>query len=354
MGWERTSTDDLQRLLVSAEEERSRLAAVQLEVLEELDRRQVHTGDGCRTLGEWVGLVLDTTLEDARGLVRLMRRTADRPDLREALSTGTSFRRIEALSRIPGDVGLGLEWDVAGLHREAARKARLSATEEVRSVDDRFLVLQPSLDDSSWRLWGGVDAYAGEIIDKTLTALSDQLPQAPEEKRLLSAGWKKATALVELCMGAEAPQADVSVFVTAREAAETGAESGVVLESGSKVGRRTLEAILCGAPTQVFAVTENGEYLRYGRRYRLATESQTRALMHKYGGRCAADGCNSRHRLQAHHVNPWSQGGETNFEDLILLCWFHHHVVVHQWGYEIYRHPDHGRIRLRKPTTRGP
>src|SRR5690554_4757904 len=277
MGWERTSTDDLQRLLVSAEEERSRLAAVQLEVLEELDRRQVHTGDGCRTLGEWVGLVLDTTLEDARGLVRLMRRTADRPDLREALSTGTSFRRIEALSRIPGDVGLGLEWDVAGLHREAARKARLSATEEVRPVDDRFLVLQPSLDDSSWRLWGGVDAYAGEIIDKTLTALSDQLPQAPEEKRFVSAGWKKATALVELCMGAEAPQADVSVFVTAREAAETGAESGVVLESGSKVGRRTLEAILCGAPTQVFAVTENGEYLRYGRRYRLATESQTRA-----------------------------------------------------------------------------
>src|SRR5690606_32010938 len=204
MGWERTSTDDLQRLLVSAEEERSRLAAVQLELLEELDRRQVHTGDGCRTLGEWVGLVLDTTLEDARGLVRLMRRTADRPDLREALSTGTSFRRIAALSRIPGDVGLGLEWDVAGVAREAARKARLSATEEVRPVDDRFLVLQPSLDDSSWRLWGGVDAYAGEIIDKTLTALSDQLPQAPEEKRFVSAGWKKATALVELCMGAEA------------------------------------------------------------------------------------------------------------------------------------------------------
>src|SRR5690554_7915833 len=115
MGWERTSTDDLQRLLVSAEEERSRLAAVQLELLEELDRRQVHTGDGCRTLGEWVGLVLDTTLEDARGLVRLMRRTADRPDLREALSTGTSFRRIEALSRIPGGCGFGSRLGCGGV-----------------------------------------------------------------------------------------------------------------------------------------------------------------------------------------------------------------------------------------------
>src|SRR5690554_415494 len=131
------STDALQQELVALEGQVSQIRARQLELLEELDRRQVHTGDGCRTLGEWVGLVLDTTLEDARGLVRLMRRTADRPDLREALSTGTSFRRIEALSRIPGDVGLGLDWDVAGLHREAARKARLSATEEVRSEERR-------------------------------------------------------------------------------------------------------------------------------------------------------------------------------------------------------------------------
>src|SRR5690554_4845962 len=143
MGWERTSTDDLQRLLVLAEEERSRLAAVQLEVLEELDRRQVHTGDGCRTLGEWVGLVLDTTLEDARGLVRLMRRTADRPGLRGALSDGVSFRRVEALSRIPEDLGLGLDWDVAGLFRVAGRQARLTAAAGGGAGDEGVLGLQP-------------------------------------------------------------------------------------------------------------------------------------------------------------------------------------------------------------------
>ncbi|HEX6946084.1 MAG TPA: HNH endonuclease signature motif containing protein, partial [Acidimicrobiia bacterium] len=219
----------------------------------------------------------------------------------------------------------------------------------------RFLVLQPSLDESWWRIWGGVDGYAGEIIEKTLTELADQLPDLPGDHGYLGAGWRKATALLDLCMGTEAPQADVSVFVTAREAAETGAESGVVLESGTKVGRRALEAILCGdTATQVFAVTENGEYMRYGRKYRLATPSQVKALLHKYGGRCAADGCNSRHRLQAHHLRPWAEGGGTNLEDLILLCWFHHHVVVHQWGYEIYHHPDHGRIRYRRPPSRAP
>ena len=184
--------------------------------------------------------------------------------------------------------------------------------------------------------------------------MADELPDPPEGHGYLGAGWKKTQALLALCMGVEAPQADVSVFITAREASETSGESGVVLESGTKVGRRTLEAILCGAPTQVYGVTSDGEYMRYGRRHRLATPSQTKALLHKYGGRCAADGCNSRHRLQAHHLRPWAEGGETNFEDLILLCWFHHHVVVHQWGYEIYHHPEHGRIRFRRPPSRAP
>ena len=301
-----------------------------------------------------MSLVLDTTLDDARSLVRTMRRTSDRPHLRDALSEGVSFRRVEALSKISDDLGLGLEFDVAGLFREAARRIRLSASEEARTVGDQFLVLQPTLDRSWFKAWGGFDGYTGEVIDKTLTDLADDLPAPPEGHGYLGAGWKKAQALLALCMGVEAPRADVSVFVTAREAAETGAESGLVLESGAKVGRRALEAILCGAPTQVFGVTSQGEYMRYGRRHRLATPAQTKALLHKYGGRCAADGCNSRHRLQAHHLRPWSEGGETNFEDLILLCWFHHHVVVHQWGYEIYHHPEHGRIRFRRPPVRGP
>ncbi|MCI0545126.1 MAG: HNH endonuclease [Actinobacteria bacterium] len=48
---------------------------------------------------------------------------------------------------------------------------------------------------------------------------------------------------------------------------------------------------------------------------------------------------------------PWSQGGRTDQDNLVLLCWFHHQVVVHQMGLELVRHPDHGRIRFRKPEV---
>jgi 5-methylcytosine-specific restriction endonuclease McrA len=90
----------------------------------------------------------------------------------------------------------------------------------------------------------------------------------------------------------------------------------------------------------------------YGRKQRTAPPALKRALLARYGFRCGADGCDSRHRLQVHHVVPWSQGGLTNQNNLVVLCWFHHQVVVHERGYEIYHHPRHGRIRFRKPPPR--
>ncbi len=346
------STDSLQQQLVANQQSISQILAEQLVLLEVLDRRQVDTGDGCRSLAQWVSLVLDTGLDQARDLVRTMRRTQSRPDLREALADGVSFDRVSALSKITEDVGLGLDWDVAGVLWEAARRSVLTSDAEFRTEQDRFLVIQPSLDESWWRIWGGFDGYAGAIVDKALTEAADLLP-VPEEMTV-DGSWRKATALTQLCMGKEAPVSEMSVFVDADTAATSNGHAGVMLESGPKLGRQALEAILCDTGVGVFGVTGSGNYMRYGRRYRTATPGQVKALLHRYQGVCAADGCSSRHRLQAHHLTPWHQGGETNLEELILLCWFHHHVVVHQWGYQIYHHPDHGRIRFRRPPSRAP
>ena len=53
----------------------------------------------------------------------------------------------------------------------------------------------------------------------------------------------------------------------------------------------------------------------------------------------------------ARSLSEWTAARQ---EELVLLCWFHHQTVVHQWGYTLYDHPDHGRIRLRPPSARGP
>jgi hypothetical protein len=63
-----------------------------------------------------------------------------------------SFDRVEALSRIPEHVGWLQHLDVSAVRREAALRARISSETEARGAADQYLVLQPSLDESWWRL----------------------------------------------------------------------------------------------------------------------------------------------------------------------------------------------------------
>jgi hypothetical protein len=350
MEWESFSPDDLEQRLIANREVRSGLDAEDLAILEVLDSRQVATGDGFRSLSDWTAARLDVSKDTAKSMVRTMRRTVGRPDLRDALVSGVSFDRVEALSRIPLDVGLLEHLDVSGVRREAARRAGVSADAEFRSADDRFLVLQPSLDESWWRLFGGLDGHAGAMVDKVLSGMADQLPELPDG----SAGdssWRKATALVELCVSEEPVPSHVTVFVDAAHAVGTNGETGVVLEAGPIIGREALQAVICDSVTEVIARTADGRYMDYGRKHRVVPPALRRALIDKYGGACAADGCDSRYRLQAHHRIPWSEGGRTDQDNLILLCWYHHQVVVHEQGFQIYEHPDHGRIRFRQPTS---
>ena len=69
------SVDNLEQIALDAEHEIARQRARQLFALEGLDRAQVATGDGAKSLSEWAAQRLDISLHTARDLVRTMRRT---------------------------------------------------------------------------------------------------------------------------------------------------------------------------------------------------------------------------------------------------------------------------------------
>lgn len=346
---ERSTVDYHQSELIRLERLKAQAVALQIRHLTYLDEAQVATADGSRSLSEWVAARLDLSSKTAKTLVRTMRRIADRPDLSVVMADGEiTFDRVEALSRIPDETGLLEHLDVAGVRREAARRVRITAEDEVRTADDRFLVIQPSLDESWWKLWGGLDGHSGALVDKVLSEAADQLPEMPDGNRGDSS-WRKATALVGLCTSDDPPPAQVTVFVDARYATETNGRSALVLEAGPRVGAEALEGILCDATTEVIARTGDGRFMEYGRRQRTAPPALRRAVLLRDGNVCAGDGCDSHYRLEAHHIVPWSQGGRTDPDNLITLCWFHHHVVVHERGFQPFRHPDHGRVRFRPP-----
>src|ERR1700683_1037337 len=56
---------------------------------------------------------------------------------------------------------------------------------------------------------------------------------------------------------------------------------------------------------------------------------------------CAAPGCDQPPAgCQVHHVRPRSHGGGTKLTNLLLLCSFHHLILVHKWGWTITLNAD--------------
>ena len=52
-------------------------------------------------------------------------------------------------------------------------------------------------------------------------------------------------------------------------------------------------------------------------------------------------GCNQRaSACEVHHVKHKANGGHTSLKDCLLLCSYHHQVVIHRWGWTLILNPD--------------
>jgi hypothetical protein len=54
-----------------------------------------------------------------------------------------------------------------------------------------------------------------------------------------------------------------------------------------------------------------------------------------------AGGCNQpAAACEVHHVKHKAHGGPTSVKECVLLCSFHHQVVIHRWGWTLVLNPD--------------
>ncbi len=94
------------------------------------------------------------------------------------------------------------------------------------------------------------------------------------------------------------------------------------------------------------AISDKERELWLGRNRRIATEAQRAALALRDKG-CI--GCDANPAwCQAHHIQPWSWGGPTNLDNLVLVCARCHHNI-HDDGWEVARCPSTGHYDLRPP-----
>ena len=327
---------------------------MQMAAVGEKRSRGSHRADGHRSIVEWVAARADVSQETARRICWTGTRLGEAPEVGEQLASGEiSFDRAEQLARLPVEHRDSHEgYDIAQLRRLVAHHRRLTRRRENRLTNNGYLNFATSFDDSPTSFWGEIPGLDSRIVEKAVDERADEL--IPAAARLAVAE-RRALALVAICQDSlydgdtpdESSPVEVAVTVDARTAAAGNGETGVSVLAGPRLGPGVLEEILCNGIVEVVGVAEDGEPLNLGRRSRTVPRSLRRFVLSRDGG-CTVEGCTSRYRLEIHHTPPWSCGGETNAEDLITLCWYHHHVAVHREGLQPVR-IGASRVRLKRP-----
>jgi hypothetical protein len=264
-------------------------------------------------------------------------------------------------------------YNLTGLHRLTAHHRRHTRRTETEAVSDRHVIILPSLDRTAWRMWGLFPACDGAVIEAALHSRADQLPQAPEGVSQ-TRGQRHADALTAICHDSLESESDnkaapvgsggtVTLVCDARDATPSNGETGVTVVGGPRVGPHALEAVLCDGVVDLIALTSDGTPLGVGqttstlppkiRRYVLARDQA-----------CTIDGCQSRYRLQPHHIQHRAWGGDHDTHNLTTLCWRHHHRIrscaatanltpsvsgIHGYGYRIDPNSPTHRRRLIPP-----
>ena len=153
-----------------------------------------------------------------------------------------------------------------------------------------------------------------------------------------------ATLPTEVLLGKGTPA--VRVLVPAADLV-AGTGHGVIEGSGEAISIGTVQALACANGTQPALIDSLGNVLDLGREQRLYSRHQRVALAIRDGG-CLWKGCERPPSwCEAHHIDHYVRDhGRTDLDRGVLLC-KHHHLKLHNGGWEIRRRE--GRYWLHSP-----
>ena len=103
---------------------------------------------------------------------------------------------------------------------------------------------------------------------------------------------------------------------------------------------KTVKRLLCDGSAVGIIENGDGEPLSIRRRSRTVPTGMRRALDAR-DRTCRFPGCSHTRWLDAHHIRHWTDGGETNLDNLVLLC-THHHRLLHEGGFQMLERDEGG------------
>jgi hypothetical protein len=307
---------------------------------------------GARSSAAWLRAAAGMSGGDASGRVAIARRS--RTTLAASLASladgAVSVEHVRGIEWSLRAVPAGHDQDAAtiltelavhtdpGSVRLAGRRLReaidpdRSAAEANRQFERRYLQLSPLLD-GMVAVDGLLDAEAAAMVT---TALAPFLvPAGPHDAR--TTAQRRADGLVELARGC----AD-HTLLPAIAGQRPHLELTMPLTDLQQLPNRTWQRrTACDADIARIILDPDSIPIDVGRRHRLFTPAQRRALAIRDQG-CRFPGCHHRPAVtDAHHIVSWLDGGPTDLHNAVLLCRYHHRHV-HEGGWTIRpTSPDH-------------
>jgi hypothetical protein len=358
------------------------VAAVQLALVRQVDRRGLAVGAGATSTLAWLRDRYRISGTAASHLVKLARALdvgADSPTAAALAAGGVNVEQAkvitDAVAKLPAEhraageehlVGEAASFGPRELGRlgqrifevvapDEAEKHALTELERVerRAWHNRGLWLTDITGTSAVRVFGYLTQEDAAIV----RAATDPLC-APRTRRRTGSdidgsdtrnpAQRRVDAFIEVfrlaCAcgrlpdnGGDRPQAIVTIdYDNLRRQVGAG-----TFDDGAHLSPAAARRLACDAGVIPAVLGTASQVLDVGRQSRLATGALRRALVLRDKG-CSFPGCDRPPRwTDAHHVTHWSDGGPTELSNLVLLCG-HHHRLIHHSEWQVKINPKDG------------
>ncbi len=397
--FDNTTTQELERSITSLTANINAAVFEQLMLIAEFDTRQGWGEEGVRSCAHWLNWRCGVSLNAAREKVRVAHALKNLPKTRKAFASGQlsyskaraitrvgteaneecllSFARYGSASHVEKSVRL-YRRQYVGADGELITPAEADCQNAMRQRENRLL-------DTRWDEHGCLEIRArlspeqGALVLKALDAAVQSIKECEEEAQVSESAiaqktyqefideinspsvhqHRRADAL--MLMVKQSMQntstgnhhddrfqvvvhVDSQVLAGEADTASNG-EPDCYIEKEVALSVESARRLSCSCKI-VTALTNASEPLNIGRSTRAVPTGMRRALAIR-DGQCMFPGCDCNKHLDAHHIQHWSNGGETSLDNLVEVCHYHH-VKLHEGGYTAQR-LDTGELLFYKP-----
>lgn len=262
---------------------------------------------------------------------------------REVVQELAKFATSESEAEL---LALARNWSASDAIRHRRAAVAITRQESRKIRESRELRLRWSSDRSSVEIFGRLEAIAGAKLDAALAKIVASIPKEVAGERVPYKS-RLADALVELAgyrIGSDSDpdrvtlsvHVDYETLVAGNGEGEGEGNGNGEITSSIGVGYVSAEIarrIACDPRLEVVIDGPDGLPLGIGRTSRKIPPWLSRQIRYR-DKVCVHPGCERAFGLEVHHIIPWADGGPTDYDNLALICWYHHQMI-HEGGWTL-------------------